>query len=102
MVVVVAGSVLPAPLVNVVDVAWRFQPAAAVVMSLGVRAALTAAVWFVPLSVTVGKATVEGGVSPRVPPEQVTGLKVATAADSAPSDELVIVSLTVPVATPVW
>ena len=43
----------------------------------------------------------EGDASVRLPLLQVTGLKVATAAAQAPIEELVMVSLTVPVATPV-
>src|SRR5207249_11261065 len=101
-VVAVAGSVLPAALVNVVDVAWTFQPAALPLMSLGVRAVPAVTAWFVPVRVTAGKATEDGDVSVRLPLLQVTGLKVANTAAQVPSEELVMVSLTVPVATPVW
>ena len=100
-VVALVGSVLLAAFVNVVDVAWTFQPLALPLRSVGVRAALAVAVWFVPVRVTAGKATVVGDASVRLPLLQVTGLKVATAAAQAPIEELVMVSLTVPVATPV-
>jgi hypothetical protein len=101
-VVAVVGRVLLAALVNVVDVAWTFQPLALPLMSLGVRTPLAVAVWFVPVRVTAEKATVAGAGSVRLPLLQVTGLKVATTAAHEPIEELVMVSLTVPVATPVW
>ena len=63
----VVGSVLLEALVKVVDVPATFHPALLLVWSLGVKTPVMVAVWSLPFSVTLGKATAEGAVRASAP-----------------------------------